>query len=135
MNWELLIPLVITTIVAISGWLAAHRLSAARERTAKRRETRVSYLIEAYRRFESVCQRTPLGPDEAKLLESAIADIQLFGTPSQISLARKFVQEYSSKKKADVDQLLADLRRDLRSELGLELIIDDTFFIRVTFNK
>lgn len=134
MSWELLLPLLITTVVAIGGWLAAHRLAAARDRTAKRRETRVSYLIEAYRQFESVCHRPPLGPNEARLLESVLADIQLFGTLSQVSLAREFVHQYSAQKSADVDRLLADLRRELRAELILEPTSDETFFLRVTFD-
>jgi hypothetical protein len=134
MNFNLLLPLVITVVLAVAGWLAAHRLATARERAAKRRETRVSYLIEAYRRFESVCHRPPLGPAEARLLESALADIQLFGTHSQVLLAHEFVHQYSSQHIAGVDRLLADLRNELRSELGLDAGAEDTFFLRVTFD-
>jgi hypothetical protein len=134
MKWNLFLPLLVTALLAVSSWFAAHRLASARDRTTKRRETRVAYLIEAYRRFESVCHRPPLGPDETKMLESAIADIQLFGTPTQVSLVREFVQQYSIKKIADVDSLLSDLRKDLRFELGLKSSPDDTFFLRVTFN-
>ena len=49
MNWQLLIPLLITTVVAVVGWLIAHALAAARDRANKRREMRVAVLIEAYR--------------------------------------------------------------------------------------
>jgi hypothetical protein len=47
MNTEVLIPLLLTTCVAVAGWYAAHRLPARRNLANKRRELRVQYLIEA----------------------------------------------------------------------------------------
>ena len=55
---------------------------------------------------------TPLGPEDAKKIESAIADIQFLGTPRQIELARKFATEYATNKRADLEELLSDLRND-----------------------
>jgi len=134
MNWDLLLPLLVTTVVALSGWFVAHLLASHRDRTAKRRETRTAYLIEAYRRFESVCHRPPLGRAEVRDLESAVADIQLFGTPEQISLVDGFIRQYSVERSGNVDPLLASLRSELRSELGLGRAADSTFFLRVTFD-
>ncbi len=120
MNWKLLAPLLITTVVAIFGWFAAHRLAASRERAAKRREVRVSYLIETYRNLAHVCHRPLRESEDSRLLESLISDIQLFGTQGQIDLAHTFVKEFSSTKKGDADAILADINHELRKELGLQ---------------
>lgn len=132
---DMVINALVGLVSALIGAAAVWLFESHRDRQSKRRDIRVSYLIEAYRGFESVCHRSPLGPDGAKTLESALADIQLFGTPSQVELARKFVAEYSSQKHADVDVLLADLRRDLRTELGIAPSQDKTFFLRVTWDE
>jgi hypothetical protein len=135
MNWQLLLPLLVTTVVAVSGWYFVHYLQNLRDIRNKRRELRVAYLIEAYRRLESVCHRPPLGPEDSKGIESAIADIQLLGSPNQVQLAHKFVTEHAANKTADIEGLLSDLRNDLRGELGLEKSPYSTEFLRVTWNE
>lgn len=52
-------------------------------------------------------------------LESAIADIQLFGSDRQISLAHKFAGNFVKNKHALLDEFLNGLRCDLRKELRL----------------
>jgi hypothetical protein len=119
MNTQLLLPLLVTTFVALSGWVIVHYFNSKRDLLNKRRELRVQYLIEAYRRLEAASHANNL--KERRLdVESAIADIQLFGTPQQIQLAVKFAKELSEKKIASLDELLTDLRKDLRAELELE---------------
>ena len=117
MNLELLWPLVITSIIAILGWFTAHLLSSNRERAAKRREMRVHYLLDAWRRLENASNRYK--NSRSADLESAIADIQLLGSDRQISLAHKFVENFVENKHALLDELLNDLRFDLRKELRL----------------
>jgi hypothetical protein len=86
MNWELLVPLLITTVVAVVGWFSGHSLSASRDRANKHRDIRLEYLIEAYRRLENAGGRDlPSSPEQSRDLESAIADIQLFGSLAQIT--------------------------------------------------
>jgi len=116
-GWNLLIPLLITSIVTITGWFFAHRLASARDRANKLRDLRVEYLIEAWRRLEGASNRQD--SLRAGDIESAIADIQLFGSLRQIELARKFVEEFAETGSSSVDKLLTDLRCDLRSSLGL----------------
>ncbi|MGA8149245.1 MAG: hypothetical protein WB870_16955 [Gallionellaceae bacterium] len=128
MNWQLLIPLLVTTVVAIVGWFAAHALTTQRDRTNKRREQRIDYLIEAYRRLESCAHRG--NQLEFPKLESAVADIQLFGTPHQVSLVQSIVTEFVAGGGAQMDALLQDLRRDLRAELKLETVPDKILHIR-----
>ncbi len=53
MNTELLLPLLITTFVAMIGWIVVHRFNSRHDFLNKRRELIIQYLIEAYRRLES----------------------------------------------------------------------------------
>jgi hypothetical protein len=80
------------------GWYIAYRTTVRRDQLAKKRDLRIQYLIDAYRRLESAANRTNAQTQE---LESAVADIQLFGSAEQITLVRK------------------SLRADLRKELDL----------------
>ena len=58
---------------------------------------------------------------EAKLaFESAVADIQLLGTGTQIDALLVYLNEHVLNGGANVDPLLKLLRDDLRSELSLE---------------
>jgi hypothetical protein len=90
-----------------------------RERIAKRRDLRVQFLIDVYRRLESVSNR-PFSKETVGALESAIADIQLFGSPQQVRLAQEFAAGYARDRTHPIQPMLTDLRDDLRRELQLE---------------
>jgi len=68
------------------GWKVEERQEGARDRAAKRRELKVQYLIDAYRRLEYVSNR-PLTEENTPEFERAIADIQVFGSARQVGLA------------------------------------------------
>jgi len=133
MNWQLLIPLLITTCVAVLGWLVGHALNAKRDLQNKRREIRVQYLIEAYRRLEAAGSRGPI--HETKFgegFESAIADIQLFGTEDQAQMAKEMVLAITSHRTdASSGHLLMSLRDSLRHELNLGLMKEEPFHFRL----
>jgi len=119
----------VTAAVAIGGWFIGHALSAKRDSMNQRRERRILYLIEAYRSLESCARR---GDDlEVRKLESAVADIQLFGTARQVQLVQDGILEFAAKGETQLDQLLQDLRRDLRSELRLEEVPEKTYHLRM----
>jgi hypothetical protein len=63
-------------------------------------------------------------------MESAIADIQLFGTPSQISMVHQFSKEFAENGKASLDPILKDLRNELRNELNLSRIEENVRWFR-----
>ncbi|SRR5258706_1744801 len=133
MNWSLLGPLLITTAVAIGGWFIGHVLATRRDRTNKKREQRIGYLIEAYRRLESCAHRR--NQLDIVKLESAVADIQLFGTARQVELVQAFASEIAKGGDAFMDEMLQDLRRDLRAELNLELVPSKTLHLRIALDK
>jgi hypothetical protein len=60
MNLPLLLPLIVTAALAIGGWYVVHRLSVNRDQQNKRRDLRIQYLIEAYRRLENSANRQDL---------------------------------------------------------------------------
>ncbi len=119
-------------VVAV-GWRVAHRQDMTRDQLAKRRELRLQFLIDAYRRLEFVSNR-PLSPGTSEEFERAIADIQLFGSPSQVALARQFALEFARDGTAPLDPLLSTLRQDLRQELLLEKVPERITYLRLTFD-
>jgi hypothetical protein len=123
-----------SSIIIIWGWSFVHRKSAERDLANKRRELRVEYLIGAYRRLEHVSNREGTMESFAEV-EKALADVQLFGTPTQVELARSFILLFVEKRSASLDQLLDELRQDLRRELNLEKVPLKTIYFRYTENS
>jgi hypothetical protein len=122
----------VPALVAVVGWLVAHRFSAYRDRQNKRRDLRVEFLIEAYRRLESVTNRPKKTEEQALAFESAIADIQLLGTPDQVNALLKYIQEFTagSGGGGDITEVLKLLRADLRNELSLRGAVQDALVFR-----
>lgn len=132
MNWDLLLPLLITTVVAISGWIVAHNYNAARDLANKRRELRTASLIGAYRALERAAHREGSFSSHADELEAAIADIGLFGNARQIRLAGEFVHQLAQGGTADPGDLLTELRRELRAEFELPLVQPRVASLRIS---
>lgn len=132
MDWKTFIPAVIGTFIVVLGWVVVHYLTKRREIAAEKRKIRVSFLIEAYRRLERIAERrTPQGDKAIEDIESAIADIQLLGTPEQVALAHSFGNQCANTETPNVKDLLLDLRRTLRSDLDLEPVETDVSFLRI----
>jgi hypothetical protein len=111
----------LAAFVAILGWGVSHYLSAKKDQKAKQRDMRIQFLLEAYRKLEAAANRPESEKEEQDRFESALADIQLLGTKTQIEeLMRFLVQWNSSKGNASINPLLELLRTHLREELGLE---------------
>lgn len=116
---KLLGTLIITSLFTVWWGYRQHTLAVEREKEHRLEEQRIQYLISAYRRLATGVYRGSLfnAMDE---VQSAIADIYLFGTEAQVSQAQTFVQEVTRDKTANVDGLLLEIRRQLRAELGLQ---------------
>lgn len=133
MNWPLFWQLLVTATVAFIGSWLAHFFAARRDRKNKQRDLRISFLIEAYRRLEFIANRPSL--DDAKSIESAVADIQLFGTSSQVRLIQSFATKFATTQTAPLDTILSELRKDLRAELQFESVPDTLLFFRYEPHK
>ena len=112
---------VISAVVIIVGWIVAHRLNVRRDTLAKRRDLRVQYLLDAYRRLEDAANR-PIDalPEAKRAFESAVSDIQLLGTRAQIDALLAYLNQHIREGGANIDPVLKLLRDDLREELSLE---------------
>jgi hypothetical protein len=129
MDWKLFVQLFVTVIVALSGGWLGHRFAARRDLLNERRKLRVTYLLEAYRKIESGSNRSD--PNKIwPLFESAIADIQLLGSPAQVELARRFAIDMAQNKTALLDPLVNDLRQTLREELELPEVREPVVYLR-----
>jgi hypothetical protein len=132
MDSKLFAQLAMTFAIAILGGWLGHYFSARRDLTNERRKLRITYLLEAYRKFESASQRTRDHEQHWSALESATADIQLLGSPHQVRLARRGRDEMGQDSTASTVELLTDLRESLRAELKLEPVSEGILFIRFT---
>lgn len=120
--WAPLFGPLIAAVVAVVGWYIAHVLNAARDRTNRRHDMITQYLLEAYRRLEMAANREEKTEEQAIAFESAIADIQLLGTSAQISKTVQYLKAHASGDGGLIDEVLSQLRSDLREELGLTRI-------------
>ena len=89
------LPLALTAGVAVFGWIVAHHFATARDRTNKQRELRVQYLIEAFRCLAGTSNRQ-LSPEIVNSVETAVTDVQLFGTTTQIGLVQDWAKSMSA---------------------------------------
>lgn len=120
--WAPLFGPLIAAVVAVVGWYIAHVLNAARDRTNRRHDMITQFLLEAYRRLEMAANREEKTEEQAIAFESAIADIQLLGTSTQISKTVQYLKAHASGDGGLIDEVLSQLRSDLREELGLTRI-------------
>jgi len=128
MNWAIIIP----AFIVIVGWGIVHHFNTERDRQNKLRDIRIQYLIDAYRSLANSSQRPPeKNSPYFRQIESAIADIQLFGTKSQIEKVHVMVTEYPKTATMPLDPLLNDLRNDLRHELNLPPIPENVQWLRM----
>ena len=124
MNIDIL-NVAVTIVLAILGWLFVNWLTSKREINTKRRELVTTYLIDVYRKLDrfTVCLITGKATEQiATDINSAITDIQLFGSKQQIEYAIKISEVIASAggvPTEDLKTLTVSLRNDLRKELCL----------------
>ncbi len=109
----------IPAIIAVLGWFAAHQFNAYRDNKNKRRDIRIQYLLDAYRRLEGASNRPESDKETQDSFESALADIQLLGNKDQIDLLMRFLSDFNNGG-ASINPLLEMIRAHLRDELGLK---------------
>lgn len=116
-------------VVAI-GWIVSAYMAAAQRRA----EARTAYLVEAYDDLALSSNRL-LTPEYARMLETAVAKIQLYGNEEEIAAVNHLLDTWErpqpdGKPRADIDPALVTLRNSLRRELGLSAISGQVRWIR-----
>lgn len=129
--WEKLFPLLLTAGLTLFGWYKADGFAAKRDRANKQRDLRIEYLINSYSKLANASQRKPIsGSQYFADMESAMADIQLFGTNSQVTKAKAMMDEFQRTGRGPLNELLRELRDDLRREMNLPEIDEDVQWFR-----
>ncbi len=122
-------------IGTIFSLFIGHSLSQKRDFENRKNEIRIQYLIDAYRKIEDASNREEPNDKRLLQLESAIADIQLFGSEKQVRLALKIAEDMARTKSAGTLELLQEFRASLREELGVPQVeIGKWSFLRIRFN-
>lgn len=124
MNNDLIIQCIITVI----GWIVVYIFAIRQNTQIKKKEVTIEYLIQAWGKLEKASNRKDNRYNTE--IETAIADIQLFGTERQIELAQQFAEEIARNKESSTLELLVLLREDLRKELKLERVPRKFKFLR-----
>ena len=132
LSWASLLGPALAAVIAVAGWFVLHRFNVRRDRDNKRRELIIAYLLEAYRRMEAAANREDKTEDQAIAFESALADIQLLGTPDQFAATMEYIEGHGGggDGQVGIGRVLALLRDDLRRELGLVPLISPPRFFR-----
>ena len=130
-------PSLLIPALVVIGWFVTHLMTDLRDRGNRRRNLRTQYLIDVYRKLEEAarCRAINANTPQAAQLETAIADIQLFGTQKQIALARAFSQVFANAGGADLDELLASISNDLRTQLLLPRVSEPVIHLRIKPNE
>lgn len=124
MNNDLIIQCIITVI----GWIVVYIFAIRQNTQIKKKEVTIENLIQAWGKLEKASNRKDNRYNTE--IETAIADIQLFGTNRQIELAQQFAEEIARNKESSALDLLVLLREDLRKELKLESVPRKFKFLR-----
>ena len=121
---------IIRGLLVALGRMLGQLLRARREVDARRRELRLLALVDAWRKVErfAVGVRT----DGLDKLDEALADIQLFGTASQVERAAAVARSINDRQAGDIDALVESLRSDLREELQLDRAVAPFVCLRAT---
>lgn len=120
--------LIIQCILTVIGWIVVYILALRQNTQIKKKEVTIKFLIQAWERLEKASNRKDSIYNAD--IETAIADIQLFGTKRQIELAQQFAEEIVRNNESSTLELLVLLRDDLRKGLQLEKVPREFKFLR-----
>ncbi|MCR4291144.1 MAG: hypothetical protein NUV86_12890 [Candidatus Scalindua sp.] len=130
-TWNIILS-TIAILVVVFGWYCVHYLNLKRDRQNRLKDIQIEYLISAYRNLANSVQRHPEKNSQYfQHIEGAIADIQLFGTTSQIKKTHIMLSNYPTTSILELDPLLNDLRNELRHELKLSSTKENVQWLRM----
>jgi hypothetical protein len=89
-------------------------------------------MIEAYRKLENGSCRGPNQENYSEQFHSAVADIQILGSPAQVEIAQRIALALGSGSgsRITINELLNALRTELRSELNLPSVSSELVILR-----
>ena len=81
------IKISVTILVALIGWVIAHRFTSSRDLKNKKRETKLNLLLKSYESI-SLWMSEPKGDETMKDLVNALTLVQCFGSLNQVKMAK-----------------------------------------------
>ena len=114
-DWILPFGTILSAFVVAIGWVIAHILNSQKDFRNKKREIRVSFLMEAYQTIASSANRETT-EEEQKAFENAVEKIQFLGTKEQLKLLTQGIES------RNFTPLLEEMRNDIRNEFKLESV-------------
>lgn len=124
------VQIIVTIVLAVIGWIIAHRFTNFREIAQKRRELTTKVLIDSYYVLTNDIAQRELTDERTSKLEFTLSQIQLFGTEEQVDLVWEFIQNRVNRNEASLDPLIKSLRNSLREDLNLSRIDSNVSWIR-----
>ena len=131
MTTDELVKIIITAVIAVLGWIVAHYFSSTRDRKIKQREIKTTHLIKAYTILANDITEREFTPEIDEKLELLISELQLFGSHRQIELTKQLTDNIINGGKFNFDDLLNDIRNDLRKELALKPVPGTVRWLRL----
>ncbi len=125
-----LIKVIISVMIVVIGWITGHILTNKINRKQKRRDISTEHLINAYRVLTNDISHRDENAERSLKLENILSDIQLFGSKTQVDLAKKLVNDVATGGSFQLDPLINDLRDDLRNQLGLSKLEGNITWLR-----
>lgn len=127
------IKIIVAILVALVGWVVAHKFTSKRDLDNKKRESILSLTTECYRAI-SAYMADP-GKEEGLLnLTDALIKVQCFGSKEQIDMAKRSLQSIASPRNSveGLGDLLTSLRNSFRKDLGICKIEGNVAVVRRT---
>lgn len=114
------IKISVTILVALIGWVIAHRFTSSRDLKNKKRETKLNLLLKSYESI-SLWMSEPKGDETMKDLVNALTLVQCFGSLNQVKMAKTSLKSiaYRDRCVEGLGDLITSLRDDFRDEIGL----------------
>jgi len=109
---------------------ANHFMTKRRDREQRKREMVTKFLIDAWQNLGAGSRDETAIHTKSKALEKAIADIQLFGSPEQIKLAKNFSIEMVQNNSGASTELLSDLQKRSLGSIGLTEVTCAAIFLQ-----
>jgi hypothetical protein len=132
--WKIIVTIFVAIIAAVLGGITTHYFNSKRDRELKRKELISTHIINAYRILANDITRREASLERDLKLETLIAELQLFGTIKQILLTKQLTDDIVKGGDFFVDDLLNDLRNQLRRELNLDPIQGNVRWLRFDKN-
>jgi len=123
LSLTLLVSLIVAVVLLTIRVLLMQRIQKQRQRENRQESERLKSLIGAYRALAG--SFSPGDGTERPQLDEALADIVLFGSLHQVTLAAECATALVSGGAVNWQPLIDDLRADLRQQLGLDSIPRD----------